>query len=359
MSKQVETEIPKENDLDKLDQENEEEAEDLNAENDPEILKKVQNLTIDNNMFKDSNDKSKKHQKTKNKEKNNKKNGVDFLEYAKEHKIDMTIKYEKSPPKKDVQLSDKKTFTKNNNNQTFNNNKGYNKNSNNKYNNNKKYGNNNDQNKLFNNKFDPINGFNNNPYMMYNYPMMRPDLMMFKGGYYNNHGFEGFGDLNNHNQMNYQMNNINQEDHLYGKGIKESLEYYLSIDNLNKDSYLRKQIDDEGYVDVNTILSFNNMKKHNANLSNVKEVLSEKECSLEDKTEGDKLFIRNKNWSKIKSSLLSIDEIEQQKNVKKNYNYNFVTLQNNYFMPMVPMDPNMIQGMGFTGYGNTGYNKQN
>lgn len=362
MSKQLETEVPKDNELNNLDQENEEDSEDINAENDPEILKKVQNLKIDENMFKDTTTNNKKQQKSKNQGKNNKKNGVDFLEYAKEHKIDMNIKYEKSPPKKDVQVQDKKNFNKTNNSQT-NYKTGFNKN-NTKYNNNnnnKKHGNNNDQSKLFNNKFDPINGFNNNPYMMYNYPMMRPDMMM-QGGYnYMNSGFGGYGlGGYNPNFQTYQNLNSNQlqnhDDHLNGKGVKESLEYYLSVDNLNKDIYLRKQIDEEGFVDVNVILNFNNMKRHNANLSSVKEVLSDKECSLEDKTVGEKLFIRNKNWSNLKSTLLSLEEIEQQKNIKKNYNYNFVTMQNNYYM----MDPNMMQGMGnsYPNYGNSGF-KQN
>jgi len=55
----------------------------------------------------------------------------------------------------------------------------------------------------------------------------------------------------------------------------ETLEYYLSLENLNKDSYIRKLIDDNGYILVSEILKFNNMIKKGANVETIQEVLKQ------------------------------------------------------------------------------------
>jgi len=41
------------------------------------------------------------------------------------------------------------------------------------------------------------------------------------------------------------------------KGILESLEYYFSIENLNKDGYMRSKMNEDGYIDCNEIVVFN------------------------------------------------------------------------------------------------------
>ena len=327
---------------------NEEEEVDDNTPVDPEIEKKMRNLKIDDSAFGGEGDESKsKKRKTKQpKEKSNKKE-QDFLEFAKKNEIEVKIKYEKSPEKKDLKLNEN---TKNNNQKPFNNNKkDFNNqkgNYNNKYYNNKKnYNKNNNkggfQPKNFNNKFDPMNAYNNNPYMMYpmnNQGVMRPD-MMYYGQMPMNHQLPNFPVPNQHQQ-------IAEEQHpsIGGKGVKESLEYYLSLDNLNKDLFLRKKIDINGYIEVDDILKFNNMVKNNATHDTIKDVLKESKV-VEEKISGGKTYLRNKLWEEIKHNLISIEDLETKKSHKKgNYNYNYVTMQNNYFMPMMPYDPSMFGG---------------
>lgn len=324
--------------------------------NTEEITNNMDNLDIDSAFTAEDGSKSKK--KNKNKENKNKKNGKDFLEYAKKNEIEVKINYEKSPEKKqekEEKIEDykrkpyNKNFNKGENNQKNYNNQnreypqgnhqggfnkgGYRKNYQNK---NKGFGGNNQ--KTFNNKFDSMNSYNNNPYMFPNMQFMRPDMM-----------YMGQMPMNptNFNQGFNQLDREDQHHSIGEKGIKESLEYYLSLDNLNKDLFIRRKIDNNGFVLVEDILKFNNMVKHNATTDTIKEVVQESEVIEENNIEG-KSAIRNRNWEDIKKKLISIEELEMRKQ-KKGNNYNFVTMQNNYFMSMMPYDPMMMgqmQGMG-------------
>lgn len=79
------------------------------------------------------------------------------------------------------------------------------------------------------------------------------------------------------------------------KSVKENLEYYLSQENLNKDLYIRKLLDNNGYILVDEILKFNNMVKRGANLETIKEIVEDSEV-LELLDENNKTYIRNKNF---------------------------------------------------------------
>lgn len=347
-----------------------------------ETMDKFNNLTIDDSVF-TATDGSKKKKKGKKPKDSNKK-GTDFMEYAKKNEISVDIKYEKSPEKTEQkeyknnypqkqQYNNKENYHQNNNTQYNQENQGnqgryYNKDNrgghksyNNNYSNNnnvKKYHNNNNTNKFhqkknfynnnnnnahstnqhygqsktFNNKFDPMNMYNVHPYML-NPPQfsgMRPDMMYF-----------GQMPIQPYNtQLNHE-----KDDHAE-KGIKESLEYYLSLDNLNKDYYIRTKIDADGYIDVNDILNFNNMKKHQATLDSIREIIKEENSIIEEATFNDKVYLRNKNFNDFKKNLCSLEELEAKKTKKGNYNYNFVTMQNNYYMPMMPYDQNMMMQHG-------------
>jgi len=350
------------------------------------LANKIQDIDLNKNvLLEEDGTKSKKKKGKQPKEKNAKK-GEDFMEYAKKNEIEVNLKYEeKDEKKRDFNVGgkdysqgnynnknnnydknsnnyennyskDEKNYNKNYNNY---NNKNYNKNYNNNYNNynnknynskykkgyynknyNNQYNHNQNNNKAFNNKFDPINGHSNHPYVVYpvNNQMMRPDMM-----YYGQMPMNG-------NQFPQQVFPPQQDDihnqNLSEKGIKESLEYYLSLDNLNKDLFIRKLIDQNGYIAVEEILKFNNMTKNNATNDTILQLVSESKI-IEQEVVGEKVCLRNKLWNDLKHNLVSLEELEAKKNHKKgNYNYNYVTMQNNYFMPMVPMDNQMMMQGG-------------
>mmetsp|Transcript_29756 Transcript_29756/g.30895 ORF Transcript_29756/g.30895 Transcript_29756/m.30895 type:complete len:218 (-) Transcript_29756:130-783(-) len=192
------------------------------------------------------------------------------------------------------------------------------------------------QQKTFNNKFDPMNGSNNHPYMFnpMGNQMMRPDMMYF-------------GQMPMQPNTNPHNNERPEDHHNIGeKGVKESLEYYLSLENLNKDLFIRQKIDSEGYIEAEDILKFNNMKKQKVDINTIREIVNENNSMVEEKVVNDKIFLRSKLWNEIKHNLISLEELEARKTQKKgNYNYNYVTMQNNYFMPMMPYDQ-MLQGGG-------------
>lgn len=356
------------------------------------LADKIQDMNI---FLEDDGSKSKKKKGKQPKEKTTKK-GQDFLEYAKKNEIEVNFKYEENAEKKRYSKEEGKDYSQGNYNNknsnydknststyqtsynkdeknyndknynnynnknynNYNNNKGYknydNKNYNKKGYYNKNYNNqynqNQNNNKAFNNKFDPINGGgnNNHPYAVYpnQYPvnnqMMRPDMMYY--------GQMPMNAMNGNQQFPQQVFQPQQDDmqhNLAEKGIKESLEYYLSLDNLNKDLFIRKLIDQNGYIAVDEILKFNQMVKNNATNDTILQLVSESKI-IEQEMIGEKVCLRNKLWNDLKHNLVSLEELESKKNNKKqsNYNYNYVTMQNNYFMPMAPMDNQMMMQGG-------------
>ena len=311
--------------LNNLNKNREEEEEADNTQLDKEAIEKLRNLKIDDSIFLKANEEINGKKKNSKVHKNKQKKGVDFMEYANQHGINVKIKYgerEKTPEKKEAKI-EKKAFknpiveVKANEPELLANpkhSKPFNKNK-------KPYSKNNQGNKMtFNNKFDSMNSYGMNPYLNPMFPMNDLNNMMF------------YGQMPIPN-MQPMVNNFPQSKHEeQPKGIKESLEYYFSFDNLNKDTYVRERMNSDGYVKASEILNFNNMKKQNANLEKIREVISFNSEIEEGSVNGEVCF-RNKNWNYIKPKLISIDEIEQNKLMKKTHiNYNYVTMQNNFFI---------------------------
>jgi len=140
------------------------------------------------------------------------------------------------------------------------------------------------------------------------------------------------------------------------------LEQYLSLENLNKDLYLRNRIDENGFIDCEEIVNHNKFKKLNISIMRLVEVLNENaehqviEAMM---TTNEKIVVRNRNYESIKDQLLSKEQIYQQKKAQPkmmnnmaynpymnmggspNMNLNYVTLQNNYFFTGMPQDGNL------------------
>lgn len=76
--------------------------------------------------------------------------------------------------------------------------------------------------------------------------------------------------------------------------ILEQIEYYFSLDNLLKDVYFRKQMDEEGFVEIATLAQFNRIKAVSSDVEFIKGVLLRSE-SLE--ILGDKVR-RKTDWQR-------------------------------------------------------------
>lgn len=312
---------------------------------DEETQEKLRNLTIDGSAF--ANETHHKNKKKNNKQKTNKKKkGEDFLEYAEKHGIDVKLEYEEKNFKNDPK--EEKKYYKSDNPQNPSKptkRQNFNKQENPpaKVNPKKQSQNNSGVNKMgFNNKFDPMNSHYQHPYF-YN-PMqqmgmggMRPDMM-----------FYGQMPMTNPMMMPvppHMMMEPDTQPFIRG-GILESLEYYLSLENLNKDTYTRSKMDDDGFIEASEILKFNNMKKNGADMEKLNELIENNDTLVEKQVRNGKVFFRNKNWNSIEKKLLPIDEIEANRKQKKGqYNMNYYNLQNNFFYtgPMMhPMDYNMM-----------------
>lgn len=174
----------------------------------------------------------------------------------------------------------------------FNNNKKphYNNNYKKNFNN---YGNNDHFNKNshhFTNKFDNINAFNGQMGgFQYGNPMINPminsELMQL-----------------NNNQIQFSTNQ--EEDvssETLDRVILESISYYFSEENLNKDLYMRKLMDENGYVDINQVAGFNRMQKHRVSAERIADVLSSNNSDIEINTSGKNILLRNKDWSNLKN----------------------------------------------------------
>lgn len=314
---------------------------------DQETQERLRNLTIDGSAF--ANETVNKNKKRNNKQKqqkaNKKKKGEDFLEYAEKHGIDVKLEYEEKSHNNE--FKEEKKYYKSDNQQNSSKpvkRQNFNKPENQpKVNPKKQTQSSSGVNKMgFNNKFDPMNSHYQHPYF-YN-PMqqmggmggMRPDMM-----------FYGQMPMTNPMMMPIPPQMMMEPDTqppIRG-GILESLEYYLSLENLNKDTYTRSKMDDDGYIEANEILKFNNMKKNGADLEKINELIESNDTQVEKLVRNGKVFFRNKNWNSIENKLLPIEEIEANRKQKKGqYNMNYYNLQNNFFYtgPMMPMDYNMM-----------------
>jgi len=145
--------------------------------------------------------------------------------------------------------------------------------------------------------------------------------------------------------------------------IMDTLEYYFSIENLNKDYYFRKQLDENGYIDSDIIMTFNTMKKYSVTKEKIKEILKKFDGIIEMNTKDDSLLLRNKNWETVKDKLYDLETVKEIHSSKKTkpqvQNNNFVSMQNNYYYGYNPQQMGQYQYQGGFPMNQMGMNMMN
>jgi len=143
---------------------------------------------------------------------------------------------------------------------------------------------------------------------------------------------QNFNYSQNTNYQNYPQQEQHED---IEKGVLDSLNYYFSEENLNKDAFFRSKMNSNGYVDVITILGFNKINSSGFTPEKLVEVLENNKTNIETCTDKNTnvLLLRNKDWDSIKDKLTPIEIIQQQKKTKKNnQNINYVNTQNNFYV---------------------------
>lgn len=279
-----------------------------------------------------------------NSKKNKKKKGEDFLEYAVKNGIQVNFEYEdKSAKNQEKHNTETKGYKpKFNNNYektnkeeyykpryTENNYKKYTK----PYPSYKKgfYGNKfRDLHKIGNNKFDLCN-----PHMPRSMNMHGPMYGSFMPG----DGMVPPMKIQNHNEDEIRLRDNSDE------SILEFLTFYLSLDNLNKDLYLRNRIDKNGFIDLVDVANHKKMKYMGVTFDKLSLLLQQNESHpvIETRFEEERVSLRNKDWENIKDTLTNVSHIYNQKKIaKKNAyfnamnNMNYVGMHNNYFFNNFP-----------------------
>ncbi|KAG0272437.1 La ribonucleoprotein domain member 1 [Linnemannia exigua] len=98
--------------------------------------------------------------------------------------------------------------------------------------------------------------------------------------------------VGNVSQM-YQQHGLNNDPEALKSFILQQMEYYFSVENLCKDVYMRKQMDDEGYVPLSLVANFNRVKYLTTDHVLIKDTLK---TSKEIETKGDKIRRRG-DWA--------------------------------------------------------------
>ncbi|KAG0309529.1 La ribonucleoprotein domain member 1 [Linnemannia gamsii] len=98
--------------------------------------------------------------------------------------------------------------------------------------------------------------------------------------------------VGNVSQM-YQQHGLNNDPEALKSFILQQMEYYFSVENLCKDVYMRKQMNDEGYVPLSLVANFNRVKYLTTDHALIKDVLK---TSKEIETKGDKIRRRG-DWA--------------------------------------------------------------
>lgn len=241
---------------------------------DEETLKALKNAKFDLEYFSNKQSSTGKNNKQKApKENSNKKKGKDFESYAKENGLNYNLKYdavnEVKPVEKNSEEKKKPYYGKNHyqddksknqkfgggqgrgQGQGYGNNTGNGYNQNYKKNNNKMYNNNNYFDRqmypISTNKFDSIpQGFGYGNQFQYQQMMNPYRFNNTNTGQLQSSYSEGEFNVNSTNSAENEEN-----------GILTCLNFYFSIDNLNKDSYIRSKMDPNGYIDAGIVTGFN------------------------------------------------------------------------------------------------------
>ena len=130
-------------------------------------------------------------------------------------------------------------------------------------------------------------------------------------------------------RMNYISNIDHLNSNLYSpyislpyteNSIVELLEKFFSEKNLNKDLNLRKNMDENtGNVPIDFILNLNKIRLLNLTEEKLEEIINKiGSDNIEIITIEDKIYLRPKNFDKIKDKLKSVDDMEKEYQYKLN-----------------------------------------
>jgi len=150
--------------------------------------------------------------------------------------------------------------------------------------------------------------------------------------------------------QNFEKINLDDQTNINNdKDIVDSLTYYFSIDNLNKDYFIRSRLDSEGYIDASHIINFNKMKANSVTIEKIDNILNKFNTVIETQVRDNNLYLRHKNWDTINDRLTHLSEIKQSKTKNATIqNNNYVHMQNNFYYNFSPQM--MLQNMDCNPY---------
>lgn len=310
----------------------EQQPEEVEAEEpvDLELQKEMKKATIDEKMFEEDDSKKKEEKEGK---KAKKAKGVDFLDYANKNNIQINIQYEQDKfadrKKYDGKQNYRGGYNKgkykknfNNGNQSGNNNNGNNNNrSNNKYSNNRQNNPNRNKNNMFNKNF-AANRFGANKFDVASYNPVEGGMAQ---------------------EQYYKPNPVLNTD----EDILTFLQDLFSANNLNNDIYLRRNINEDGKLDLSILEGYNVFKRNKISNEKIVEQIP-KTNNLELSEEGDKKVVTIKGFKDM--NLVSLEALNQsRKNMRMQRNqqmnmmypsydvgnpmiaYNYYSMQNNIY----------------------------
>ena len=285
---------------------------------DIELQKKMKDLKFDDSAFTKKTDTKKKEKKEEKKSKKNK--GQDFLDYASKNNIQINIEYEEDK----IQEKRKQFYDKN-----------------------KKFNGQKDNKQGGRYQRKQNEGYNGNKYNNRNQGYRQQKRPPFKFG---GNKFDACNMQKSPYEMQYQENVYVQKQTpvlTEDKDILAFVEEMFSVNSLNRDIYLRKHLSENGEIDINDIVNYYTIKNNNLSAEKLSQVLKDSK-TLEVKTDNDKTLVVVKGIKEM--SLLSLETIAASKKAAKMQRmqqnmyppmgeypqymgYNYIHMQNNYFMP--------------------------
>lgn len=138
----------------------------------------------------------------------------------------------------------------------------------------------------------------------------------------NNIHFDNYG-WNNSNyqnpQANISLNNQQIQYMIYLNNVIKLIELYFSFDFLNSDVYIRENIDNNGWIPIELMFSYNKIKLLRITEENIISAIQNIGSNVvEIKNQDNKFMIRNKNFLSIKDSLKKLSQIKAEAELKKN-----------------------------------------
>lgn len=138
-------------------------------------------------------------------------------------------------------------------------------------------------------------------------------------------------DCSNSNLVSISSNSINSPEIIIKEQIKNILENLLSFNNINKDLYIRSNLDEKGYIDVKCLLKRKEFKDLKLNKSELLKIIPNIRSNKLDfiafnnnsKEKFLEIKIRNSSWNKFVDKILSVDEIINIKTFNL-YDYNII-----------------------------------